>query len=221
VGVLNALHAYKGEYVTPEKLARMACEIEIETLKSPIGKQDQYIAAYGAFQHIRFSGNGTVSVEPIICRSHVRRTLLNRLLLFYTGIDRDAGSVLNEVRKNIRSAPAATETLGKMVLLVEDLLRMLSRGDVDGIGGLLGRSWELKKQMGSRVTNDTLDRHYRLALRAGAIGGKVSGAGGGGCLLLYAQPRAQASVREVMQRRGLKEIRFGVDPDGSKIIFAG
>jgi D-glycero-alpha-D-manno-heptose-7-phosphate kinase len=221
VGTLNALYAYKGMYVTPEKLARTACEIEIETLKSPIGKQDQYIAAYGGFQHIRFNGNGTVMVEPIVCRPRVRENLLRGLLLFYTGVNRDAGSVLGEVKNNIQSAPAATEALDKLVELVEDLLRMLSRGSLGELGRLLDCSWALKKTMGSKVSNEALDRLYRLAVKAGATGGKVSGAGGGGCLLLYAEPRAHASVREVMRRRGLKEIRFGVDPDGSKIIFAG
>jgi len=221
VGVLNALHAFKGVYVTPERLARMACEIEIEILKSPIGKQDQYIAAYGAFQHIRFNGNEKVTVEPIICRAQVRQRLFDSLLLFYTGINRDAGSVLGEVRQNITSAPSATGTLDALVQLVEELLRMLSRGKLDGVGELLDRSWALKKTMGSKVTNGTLDRLYRLALKAGAKGGKVSGAGGGGCLLLYVEGNAQASVRQIMRRKGLKEIRFSLDPDGSKIIFAG
>jgi len=221
VGVLNALYAHKGVYATPEKLARTACEIEIDVLKRPIGKQDQYIAAHGAFQHIRFNSNGTVTVEPIICRPQSRQRLIDSLLLFYTGINRGAGSVLSEVRKNIQSVPAAAETLDKLVQLVEELLAMLLRGDLSGIGGLLDRSWVLKRGMGSRVSNGTLDRLYRLALKAGAKGGKVSGAGGGGCLLLYVERGAQRSVRTAMQRRGLKEIRFDVDPDGSKIIFAG
>jgi D-glycero-alpha-D-manno-heptose-7-phosphate kinase len=221
VGVLNALHAYRGVYATPEKLAQMACQIEIDILKSPIGKQDQYIAAYGAFQHIRFHSNETVTVEPVICDAQVRERLFDRLLLFYTGINRNAGSVLSEVRKNIRSIPAAAETLDSLVQLVDQLLRMLSLGNLNGIGGLLNRSWALKKGMGSKVTNGTLDRHYRVALMAGAKGGKVAGAGGGGCLLLYVEPRAQALVRAAMRRRGLKEIPFTVDPDGSKIIFAG
>ena len=221
VGALNALHAYKGVYVTHEKLARMACEIEIEAVKSPIGKQDQYIAAFGGFRHIRFNGNGTVTVEPVICCPRVRKRLFESLLLFYTGINRDAGTVLGEVKKNIRSRPAARETLDKTVQLVGELLEMLSRGDLARVGELLDRSWALKKEMGSKVTNDTLERYYRSALRAGAGGGKVSGAGGGGCLLLFVKPRAQASVREAMRRRGLKEIRFAMEPDGSKIIFAG
>lgn len=221
VGVLNALHAYKGVYVTPEKLARMACEIEIGVLKSPIGKQDQYIAAFGGFQHIRFNGNEKVTVEPVICGPQVRRKLFQRLLLFYTGINRDAGTVLGEVRENIISVPTARDTLDSLVQLVGELLEMLSRGDLARVGELLDRSWVLKKEMGSRVTNDKLERHYRSALRAGAGGGKISGAGGGGCLLLFVKPRAQASVREAMRRRGLREIRFTMEPDGSKIIFAG
>jgi D-glycero-alpha-D-manno-heptose-7-phosphate kinase len=221
VGVLNALYAYKGLYVTPEKLARQACEIEIDILGSPIGKQDQYIAAYGAFQHIRFNCNDTVTVDPVICRPQVRQRLFGNLLLFYTGVNRDAGSVLGEVRQNIQAAPAVSGTLDALVELVDELLGMLSRGQVDGVGELLDRSWALKKKMGSKVSNDGLDALYQVARKAGAAGGKVSGAGGGGCLLLYVERASQASVRDCMRRSGLREIPVSVDPDGCKIIFAG
>jgi D-glycero-alpha-D-manno-heptose-7-phosphate kinase len=221
VGVLNALFAYQGRYVPADTLAQIACEIEIDILRSPIGKQDQYIAAYGGLQHIRFNSNDTVTVEPVVCRPQVRARLLDSLLLFYTGMHRDAPSVLGEVKDNIRTAPAARETLDKLVALADELLRMLSRGHLSGVGELLGRSWELKKQMGSRVSNDELDGLYRRAVKAGASGGKVAGAGGGGCLLLYVEPDARASVRDAMRRRGLKEIPLNIDPDGCKIIFAG
>ena len=221
VGVLNALCAYRGLYVTPEKLARMACEIEIDTLHSPIGKQDQYIAAYGAFQHIRFNGNGRVLVEPIVCRPQTVRKLVGNLLLFYTGVNRDAGSVLTEVKNNIRTAPEVATALDRLVDLVEELLGMLSRGKLEAVGDLLDRSWTLKREMGSRVSNGTLDALYRLAIAAGAKGGKVAGAGGGGCLLLYVERSAQASVRGCMSRSGMKEIRFNIDAAGSKNIFAG
>jgi D-glycero-alpha-D-manno-heptose-7-phosphate kinase len=221
VGVLNALFAYKGRYVAADALARMACEIEIDILRSPIGKQDQYIAAYGGLQHIRFNSNDTVTVEPVVCRPQVSARLLGSLLLFYTGMHRDAPSVLGEVKDNLRTAPATRETLDKLVTLVDELLRMLSSGHISGVGELLGRSWELKKQMGSRVTNAELEDLYRRALKAGANGGKVAGAGGGGCLLLHVEPNAGASVRDAMRRRGLKEIPLSIDPDGCKIIFAG
>jgi D-glycero-alpha-D-manno-heptose-7-phosphate kinase len=221
VGALNALYAYKGAYVTPEKLAREACEIEIDILESPIGKQDQYIAAHGAFQHIRFNTDDTVSVEPIVCLPWVRERLFANLFLFYTGVNRDAGSVLGEVRTNIQSSPAVGETLDKLVALSEEVLRALSSGNPERVGDLLDCSWALKKRVGSKVSNNGLDDLYQSARQAGARGGKVSGAGGGGCLLLYVERAAQASVRECMRRRGLKEIPVAVDPDGCKIIFAG
>jgi D-glycero-alpha-D-manno-heptose-7-phosphate kinase len=221
VGVLNALYAYKGMYVTPERLARDACELEIDVLKSPIGKQDQYIAAYGGFQHIRFNTDDTVSVEPIVCLPWVRERLFKNLLLFYTGVNRDAGSVLTEVRRNIESASDTNQVLDSLVDLGDELLRALSCGNPERVGDLLDCSWALKKRMGSKVSNADLDELYGSARQAGARGGKISGAGGGGCLLLYVDPPGQADVREHMRRRALKEIPVKVDRDGSKIIFAG
>jgi D-glycero-alpha-D-manno-heptose-7-phosphate kinase len=220
VGILNALYAYKGMYVSAERLARDACEIEIDVLKSPIGKQDQYIAAFGGFQHIRFNPDDSVSVEPIVCLPWVRERLFKNLLVFYTGVNRDASSVLSEVRQNIQAASSTNDALDSLVALGDDLLRALSCGNPERVGDLLECSWTLKKKMGSKVSNDGLDELYRSARQAGARGGKISGAGGGGCLLLYVDPPGQPAVRECMRRRALREIPVTIDRDGSKIIFA-
>jgi D-glycero-alpha-D-manno-heptose-7-phosphate kinase len=221
VGVLNALYAHSGRHVSAEELARQACEIEIEVLKKPIGKQDQYVAAYGGFQHVRFNPDETVEVNPIICSLEASRSLMSRMLLFYTGIQRSADSVLSEAKKRINSNGHVKATMDQMVWLSEELRSELLRNETANVGQILARAWELKKQMGSRVTNGRLNRFYRLAQRAGAEGGKVLGAGGGGCLLLYVQPRAQARVRRTMREAGLVEVPFAMEPEGSKIIYVG
>jgi D-glycero-alpha-D-manno-heptose-7-phosphate kinase len=221
VGVLNALYAFTGRHVPADELARRACEIEIEILGKPIGKQDQYLAAYGGFQHVRFNPDESVQVNPIICSLKARRDLISRLMLFYTGIQRSASSVLSEAKRRINSNGHVKATLDQMVWLAEELRCQLLRNETAHVGQILARAWELKKQVGSRVTNGVLDSYYRKAQRAGAEGGKVLGAGGGGCLLLYVQPRSQPRVRRAMREAGLTEIPFAMEPEGSKIIYVG
>jgi D-glycero-alpha-D-manno-heptose-7-phosphate kinase len=207
--------------VSAEDLARQACEIEIEILGTPIGKQDQYLAAYGGFQHVRFNPDETVKLNPIICSSEASQSLFGRLMLFYTGIQRSAGSVLAEAKKRINGNGHVQATLDQMVWLSEELRCQLLRNETTQVGQILARAWELKKQVGSRVTNGILDAYYRKAQRAGAEGGKILGAGGGGCLLLHVQPRTQARVRRVMCQAGLTEVPFAMEPEGSKIIYVG
>jgi D-glycero-alpha-D-manno-heptose-7-phosphate kinase len=221
VGVLNALYAFTGRHVSAEELAQRACEIEIDVLGKPIGKQDQYLAAYGGFQHVRFNPDETVEVNPIICSSEATQQVLNRLMLFYTGIQRSASAILSEAKKRINGNGHVKASLDQMVWLAEELRCQLLRNETTQIGPVLARAWELKKQMGSRVSNGILDNYYRKALRAGAEGGKVLGAGGGGCLLLHVQPRVQPKVRRAMQRAGLTEVPFAMEPEGSKIIYVG
>jgi D-glycero-alpha-D-manno-heptose-7-phosphate kinase len=221
VGVLNALHAFLGRHVSADQLAREACEVEIERLKRPIGKQDQYIAAYGGFQRIRFNSNETVEVNPIICSEKTSRHLSSRLMLFYTGIQRSASAILAETTRRLGSDAALRGTLDQMVSLAEELRSHLLRQDATQVGTLLARAWELKKQTGSTVSNGTLDAYYTRARRAGAEGGKVLGAGGGGCLLLHVPRTHQTAVRRSMLRAGLKEVPFGLEPEGSKIIYVG
>jgi D-glycero-alpha-D-manno-heptose-7-phosphate kinase len=221
VGVLNALHAYTGKFVSAEELARQACEIEIDILKKPIGKQDQYLAAYGGFKHVRFNPDETVEVNPIICSPQASRMLVEHMMLFYTGVQRSADAVLSDAKRRINSNGHVKASMDQIVWLSEELRSQLLRNETSNVGEILARGWELKKRMGSRVTNNKLDRLYRLAVSAGAEGGKILGAGGGGCLLLHAPPKKQARVRRVMCEAGLVEVPFAIEPEGSKIIYVG
>ncbi len=221
VGVLNALHAYRGRHVSAEELARQACEIEIERLGRPIGKQDQYIAAYGGFQHIRFNSNDTVEVNPIICSQETHRRMASQLLLFYTGMQRSASTVLRDTKRRLESGGGVRETMDQMVELAEELRGRLLRQDGRHVGTILGRAWELKKRTGSKVTNARLDGFYQRALKAGADGGKILGAGGGGCLLVSVRRSRQAAVRRALHTAGLTEVPFALEPEGSKIIYVG
>ena len=220
VGVLNALYAYQGRYIDPGVLARQACEIEIDILGRPIGKQDQYIAAFGGLQMIHFHPDETVSVEPIVCRAATRRRLAENLLLFYTGVSRESGSVLTEAKERMRLPGTARSALDGLNDLAALVAREVSLGRLSEFGTLLHKGWLLKKHMASNVSNGALDRYYRLALRAGAGGGKISGAGGGGCLLLFAPKRAHAAIRAMAVRQGLREFPVQLEPDGSKIIYS-
>jgi D-glycero-alpha-D-manno-heptose-7-phosphate kinase len=207
--------------VSAAELAERACEIEINVLGKPIGKQDQYLAAFGGFQHVRFNPDETVEVNPIICSLEASRALQSRLMLFYTGIQRSASSVLKDAKRRINGNGHVKATLDQMVWLSEDLRSQLLRNETANVGQILGRAWELKKHMASKVTNGTLDAYYKKAVKAGAEGGKVLGAGGGGCLLLHVQPRRQAGVRRTMRSAGLTEVPFAIEPEGSKIIYVG
>lgn len=220
VGALNALYAFQGRHVSPDELARQACEIEIDVLGRPIGKQDQYIAAFGGFQIIEFHADERVSVSPVVCDSSTKQRLADRLLLFYTGISRKSSTVLTEARRRIRSGGQSRAALDELNDLAGEIARTVSQGNLATFGPLLHRAWTLKKQMGSKVTNGELDRYYRLALRAGASGGKISGAGGGGCLLLFAARRSHGAVRAMARRHGLKEVPVSLEPDGSRIIYS-
>ena len=214
VGLLHALHAFKGEYCSAEQLAREACEIEIERLKEPIGKQDQYIAAYGGFQFLEFMPDEAVRVSPLIFPEKVRGELASRLVLLFTGVTRRAGPILRRARAKFG---ANERHLRRLRELSDFARRELQLGMVDSLGELLHEGWELKKQLAGGISNPRIDRAYALARRHGAVGGKILGAGGGGFLLLYCRPaKRQAVVRAL---RGWREIPFKFELEGSKIIY--
>jgi D-glycero-alpha-D-manno-heptose-7-phosphate kinase len=217
VGVLNALYALRSEHCPPAELARRACQIEIDVLKRPIGRQDQYIAAFGGLQDLHFNGDDTVTVHPVLCSREHREALVRRLMLFYTGTSREAGSVLKEASAKM-AAPVGRARVDGLVELAVCLREALVQGKVNRIGPLLEQSWRLKKQMASTVSNASLDAWYNAARRAGADGGKVSGAGGGGCLLMFAKPSARPQVRAAMRKAGLLEVPVGFELEGSRII---
>ncbi len=213
-GLLNALYAHDGKFASAERLAREACNIEIEILGEPIGKQDQYAGAFGGLNHIRFNSDESVFVDPVICSRETKELLNERLMLFYTGLTRRASTILTEQKKR---TGGKLETLDEMVRLSEELRDALRSDDLDRFGEILHRGWCLKKELAGGISNPAIDDFYERARRAGAVGGKILGAGGGGFLLFYCDEGKQAAVREALS--DLKATPFGLEPQGSKIIY--
>ena len=214
VGVLNALYNYRNDPHTQEQLAQGACQIEIDVLGKPIGKQDQYICAYGGLRFIRFLPDEEVVIETIELDDSETRRLNQQLMLFYTQNSRLNDSVLSEQRSKI---PDRMDSLRAIADLAYQGRTLLESGDYDAFGRLLDTGWQLKKTLASKISNDEIDRYYQSAIEAGALGGKITGAGGGGFMLLYCPREKQHSVRAALQE--LQELPFHLEPDGSKVIF--
>jgi D-glycero-alpha-D-manno-heptose-7-phosphate kinase len=214
VGSLHAMYTYLGEIVPAEQLAQEACEIEINKLNKPIGIQDQYIVALGGLRFMEFDTDGTVRTERINLDYWSCRELNESLLLFFTGITRQADLILYEQQRNIVDRLSILREMKNMAYIARDELKA---GNLDIIGDLLHKGWELKKQLASGISNNMIDDMYKQALRAGAIGGKITGAGGGGFLLLYVPCHKRESVRSVMG--SLQELPIQLEPDGTKVIF--
>lgn len=214
VGLLNALYAYQGDSRPAEQLAEEAVQIEVDVLGKPIGKQDQYIAAHGNLRRFLFQEDGSVEIEKVAISDRQRRRLSNNLMLFYTDRVRRSEDILRKQKASILDRMA---TLRKMKAQVSEARRHLEGGSVDEMGPLLDRAWALKKSLVSGISDREIDRIYRDAREAGASGGKISGAGGGGFLLLYCLPDAQDAVRKAL--RGYREMPFSLERDGSKVIF--
>jgi D-glycero-alpha-D-manno-heptose-7-phosphate kinase len=213
VGLLNALYSHKGESIDSERLAKLACRIEIETLGSPIGKQDQFIAAYGGFRFITFNSHGITTERIEICPPDQKR-LCENLLLFYSGITRSSNDILAEQKANIEERKDILAEMVKLAYLAKDAI---IAGEFDTFGDAIDRGWALKRCLASKVSNQRIDEILAEARRAGAVGGKVTGAGGGGFILLYCLKDRRDQVR--MALRGLKEMPFRFEPDGSKVIL--
>ncbi len=214
VGALHAMYAYNGVIVNAEKLASEACEIELEILKSPIGKQDQYIAAYGGLRFIEFQKDGTIFSEKICLNDETCRSLNGNFLLFFTGISRKAGTILEEQKNNISAHLEILGTLKKMAYTARE---ELESSNPDAIGHLLHQSWMLKKLLAGSISSGVIDEIYSAAQKAGAIGGKITGAGGGGFLLLYCPHEKQDAVRSALS--SFQELPFRIEQDGTKVIF--
>lgn len=213
VGLLQAFYGYRGESKTAEGLAQKACHIEIDLLGKPIGRQDQYIAAYGNMRFFRFNNHG-IQIEEVSLTPEKRRRLNEHLVLFYTGMTRKSDTVLTEQKANIGDNLAV---LQEMAQLAVEGRRVLLEGAFDEFGEMLHCNWELKKQLANGITNPAIEEMYQAALRAGAVGGKIAGAGGGGFLLLYCPPERREDVRRTFD--GLRELPFHFEHDGSKVIF--
>lgn len=214
VGYLNAFHAFMGRQADAELLASQACEVEIGRLKKPIGRQDQYIAAYGGVRFFRFGKRGRVDVEAVEAPRSTLRELENGLLLYFTGKTRSADGLLKEQGASMSKNKKAMDRIRD---LADEAREALERGDADGIGRVLDANWKLKRSLAHGVSDPDIDAFYARAQRHGALGGKVTGAGGGGFFVLYAPELKRAKLRAALKDR--RELPIAIEPDGSKIIF--
>ena len=217
VGLLNALYAYRNYFAGAERLASEACIIEIEHCGKPIGKQDQYIAAYGGLQFIQFNSDDSVFVDPIVCEPGTRERLQEGLLMLYTGMVRNADEILEEQSHNTQTDDEKRASLRRMVHLAGQLREALLCNDLNGFGEVLHAGWMEKRKLATGITKPCIDKWYETARAHGAIGGKILGAGGGGFLLLYAPPERHPEICEAL--RELRPIDFRFSPQGSKLIY--
>jgi D-glycero-alpha-D-manno-heptose-7-phosphate kinase len=217
VALLRALGAFTDTPLTPDDVADLACRLEIERLGMPIGKQDQYASAFGGLNAIEFTAQG-VQVNPLRLTSDTLAALARRLLLFSTGRTRDAASVLRTQQRDTRSNPAVIASLHALKSLAAQMCDALENEQLDCFGGLMNVAWQRKKQLARNISSQDIDGWYTAAREAGALGGKIAGAGGGGFLLLYCPPRRQHILRRVMERCGLREMSFDFDFAGGRVI---
>jgi D-glycero-alpha-D-manno-heptose-7-phosphate kinase len=219
ISLLKALHAHKKNLIHPAELAEQACEIELGRLKEPIGKQDQYIAAYGGITCFKFLPDGKVEAWPLKLSAETRDNLQDNLLLFFTGYSRSASAILKEQDQKSKQADAGMiENLHFVKDLGLQSQRALEAGELPEFARLLDVHWQRKKQRSGGMTNPKINEWYDLAMASGALGGKLIGAGGGGFLMFYADDRAR--LRHAMQQAGLKEVRFRFDFEGTKLVIS-
>ena len=218
VGLLNAVRAYLGKASSTEKLAQLACDIEINRVGSPIGKQDQYAAAYGGLNFITFYGNETVNVEKIIMKPEKYRELDENLIMVYVGGEHSANDILKGQQQAYDNKKKFETQLG-MVQLAYDLRNSLQDNNIDDFGRILHEGWLMKRSLMTEISNNTIDKLYQKGIEAGALGGKLLGAGGAGFLLFYCPKEKQEMFRE--QMLDYKELKFSFDNFGSKIIYVG
>lgn len=218
-GLINLCNAYNETYKNKEEIAQEACHIEIDLLKEPIGKQDQYACACGGLNFIEFDPSGRVNIEKIFLTTKGYNKLEKNLLLFYTGQTRAASSILNDQKKNTINNNKNIENLHKMVTLAKELKNELLNDNIDAMGEILHKGWLYKKELASGISNKFIDLHYEKAIRNGALGGKILGAGGGGFLLFYVPENKHQKVRQAL--KDLKELEFRFDNKGTNIIYYG
>lgn len=216
VALVAALSAYTGAHLGKAALADAACRLEIERLAQPIGRQDQYASAFGGINTITFSAGG-VRVEPLALAPGVAGALSERLLLFFTGQQRDAASILRQQQADSGANLPVIESLHRIKALACQMREALLGADLDGFGALLDQGWQEKRRLSGRISSAQIDCWYEAARSAGAGGGKIAGAGGGGFLLLYCPPRSQPALRAAMETCGLRELPFDFDHAGAQI----
>jgi len=217
--LLKALYVHQRMMIHPEKLARLACEIEIDRLQHPIGKQDQYIASYGGITCFSFNSDESVDAKPLAISSETLYDLEDNLLLFFTGFSRDAGSILeHQHTASLKSDPDMIQNLHYVKDLGYRSQRALESGDTGQFGELMHEHWEHKKRRSTGMSNSQIDEWYELGKRNGALGGKLVGAGGGGFLMFYAEDRKR--LRSSMASVGLEEVRFTFNFEGTQVFRA-
>ncbi len=214
VGTLNALNLYTHRSQAPGSMAEEACRIEIDALKKPIGKQDQYIAAFGGFRYIKFNPDESVTAESVSLPSDTQEELNGNLVSFYIPGSREGDSILSDQKKNIVDKMPILEEMRDQAEKGRDLLRS---GDLAAFGRLLDRAWKLKSQLSSMISTPEIAGYYSKGLKAGALGGKLSGAGGSGFLTFYCEKESQARLREALS--GLKEMKVELEREGTKIVY--
>ncbi len=217
VGLLHILHAHSGRYASAEQLAGEACKIELERCGEPIGKQDQYAAAFGGLNYLQFNPDDSVIVEPIICRRKTIEHLESHVLTFYTGITRSASNILQHQQKAMASEKKKLSVMRQMVELARQMRRDLQTDSVGSFGEIIHEGWVLKKSLASGISNTVIDDWYARARKAGAEGGKLLGAGAGGFLMFYAPPESHDAIARALG--DLRRMDFGFEPQGSRIIF--
>ncbi len=214
VGLLHALYAYRGQKVTRERLAREACEIEIDILKEPIGKQDQYAAACGGLNTIRFNKDESVKVRPLQCSHATRQSLESKLRLYHVGGRHKARTILAEQRDNVRADNGKFESLRRMMELVPELATDIRERDGSGVGEILHQGWLMKRRLAGGISSPDIDSLYEKAIELGASGGKLLGAGGAGFLLLAHDDHA--TLEEAL---GCRTLPLGMDLEGTKLML--
>ena len=216
VGILNALYAYNNQFVSKETLARMACDIEINRCGEPIGKQDQYAAAYGGFNLIRFHPDESVSVDPVICKPELLKNLEDSTLVFFTGRTRSASEVLSKQSNSLRSKDSKS-IMRRMVQLAFVLKAELEGGSLDNIGSILDENWRLKAQLSHGITDPQINAWYEVGLANGAKGGKILGAGNGGFMMFFAPPHLHQQIAKALP--DMERVKFGFERNGAQIVF--
>ena len=217
VALLQALHTYRRNLVQPAELAEQACEIELEKLREPIGKQDQYIAAYGGITCFEFQRDGRVQAWPLKLAEETLFNLEDNLLLFFTGYARSASKILQEQDDRSKAAdPAMIDNLHFVKDLGRQSQRALERGDLPEFARLMDVHWRRKQERSGGMSNPEINHWYGHAMAHGALGGKLIGAGGGGFLMFYAEDKAR--LRHALREKGLQEVRFTFDWEGAKVV---
>ena len=216
VGLLNALYAYRNCFASKETLARQACEIEIDRCGEPIGKQDQYAAAYGGLNLIRFHPDDSVSVDPVICKPNLLQELEDSTLVFFTGRTRSASAVLANQSAAMKTIERRA-LMRRMVQLAFEMKEQLESGTLEHLGDILDENWRLKAQLTSGITDPQIDNWYANGVANGALGGKLLGAGNGGFMMFYAPQEKHAKIRAALS--DLEPVKFRFDRTGAQIVF--